>query len=377
MDFDLTEAQKIMKQAAHDFLSRECPKRLVRQLEENEEGYSRDLWRKLAELGWMGLIVPEGYGGSGGSFLDLAVLLEEMGYAICPGPFFSSVVLGGLPILMAGNEAQKQEFLPALAEGRKIFTLALHEPDGGYDPSCIKSHAVLNTNECIVRGVKLFVADALLADYILCVARTREDGYPEKGITIFIIDARCPGITRTPLRTLSWDKQCEVVFDDVKVSPNSILGEIHRGWTILQDILEKAALCKGAEMLGGAQAVMDMTLAYARDRVQFDHPIGSFQAIQHYCADMWIDISASRMLLYKAACEADQGTNVTKSVAMAKARIGDAYRRVTALGHQIFGGIGFTMEHDMHLYHRRSISGDLMFGSAEVQREKVALELGL
>jgi len=377
MEFDFTEEQKILRKSAHDFLSREFPRDVVSALEESDLGYSPELWRKMADLGWMGLILPEEYGGSGGSYLDLMVLLEEMGYNTCPGPFFASVVLGALPILQAGTKAQKDAFLPKLATGERILTLALSEPGAGADASSVQATVSIHEDEVRTSGTKLFVPDAHVADTILWVGRHQESVDPEQGLSILLVDAESPGITCTPLKTLARDKQCEVVFDDVRTPRSRVLGGADGGSTVVRETLEKAALARGAEMLGGAQAVMDMALTYAQDRVQFGRPIGTFQAIQHHFADMWIDINGSRILLYRAAWRISQGLPARKEVAMAKARIGEAYRRVTILGHQIFGGIGFTTEHPMHLYHRRSIAGDAMFGDSDFQREMVARELGL
>ncbi len=377
MDFDLTEEQRILKKSAHDLLSKELSHEVIEKLEQSEEGYSPEQWRKMAELGWMGLILPEEHGGSDWSFLDLTILLEEMGYNICPGPFFSSVVLGSLPILAAGSKEQKEELLPKLAAGEMIVTFALNEAEGGYDASSVNAGAVLDKDEYILNGSKLFVPDAHVADFILFVGRTNESAGPEEGITIFIVDAKSPGISITPLKTLTREKQCEVVFEQVRVPGKNILGDPDKGWPLVQDILEKAALARSAEMLGGAQAVMDIALSYALDRVQFDHPIGSFQAIQHYFADMLIGINGCRNLLQKAAWKISEGIPAAREVAMTKARTGDVYRRVTTLGHQIFGAVSFSTEHTMHLYHRRSVSSDLLYGDADYQREKIAQELGL
>ena len=377
MDLDLSEEQKIIKKSAHDFLMRECPKELVREIVQSERGYSTELWQKMAELGWMGLIIPEEYGGSGGSFLDLIVLLEEMGYNICPGPFRSAVVLGSIPLLIAGTEAQKNRFLPGIASGDSIFTLALTEPNASYEPSSIETSVRSDGDEYVISGTKLFVPDAHVADYLLCVARTGEGNDPEDGITIFIIDTSRRGISLTNLKTIAGDRQCEVIFDEVRVSGEEVLGNINRGWPVARETLERAAVALSAEMIGGAQAVMDMALQYAEDRTQFNRPIGSFQAVQHHFANMWTEINGSRYLLYRAAWKISEGLPASMDAAMAKARIGEAYRRVTILGHQIFGAIGFTSEHDMHLYHRRSMSGDLFFGPAAFHRAQVARELGL
>ncbi|MDH4300259.1 MAG: acyl-CoA/acyl-ACP dehydrogenase, partial [Dehalococcoidia bacterium] len=307
MDLGLSEEQEMLKKSARDFLQKECPKRLVRQLDESDEGYSSDLWRKMAELGWLGLVFPEEYGGSGRDFLDLAILLEEMGYNIVPGPFFSTVVLGGLAMLAAGSEEQKKQFLPKIASGEMILSLALTEPAASYDAASVKTKAKARNGEYVIKGTKLFVLNANVADYILCVARTRKTKNPEDGITLFLVDAESPGLECTLLKTLARDKQCEVVFDNVTVSERSVVGKRDEGWPVVKDILQKAAVAKCAEMVGGAQAALDMAVNYAKERVQFGRPIGSFQAIQHYCANMAMDVSGSRFVTYRAAWKVSEG----------------------------------------------------------------------
>ena len=377
MDLGLNEEQEMLKTSARDFLQKECPKQLVKQLDESDAGYSPELWRKMAELGWTGLIFPEKYGGSGGSFLDLIVLLEEMGYNILPGPFFSTVVLCGLTILASGTEEQKRELLPKIANGEMILALALTEPSASYDAASIKAKATAHNDDYIINGTKLFVLDANVADYILCVARTKETKNPEDGLTIFLVDAKSPGIKCTLLKTLARDKQCEIVLDNVTLPKKNILGKLDQGWPIVKDALQKATAAKCAEMVGGAQAALEMTVKYAKERVQFNRPIGSFQAIQHYCANMLTDVDGARFITYKAAWELSEGLPATKDVAVAKAWTSEAYGRVTLLAHQIFGAIGFTMDHDIHLYYRRAKAGEIMFGDGDFQRAIVASELGL
>jgi alkylation response protein AidB-like acyl-CoA dehydrogenase len=377
MDLGLSEEQEMLKTSARDFLQKECSKQLVKQLDESDTGYSPELWRKMAELGWMGLIFPEKYGGSGGSFLDLIVLLEEMGYNILPGPFFSTVVLCGLTILASGTEEQKRELLPKIANGEMILALALTEPSASYDAAAIKAKATAHNDDYIINGTKLFVLDANVADCILCVARTKETKNPEDGLTIFLVDAKSPGIKCTLLKTLARDKQCEIVLDNVTLPKKNILGKLDQGWPIVKDTLQKATAAKCAEMVGGAQAALEMTVKYAKERVQFNRPIGSFQAIQHYCANMVTDVDGARFITYKAAWELSEGLPATKDVAVAKAWTSEAYGRVTLLAHQIFGAIGFTMDHDIHLYYRRAKAGEIMFGDGDFQRATVAQELGL
>ncbi len=374
MKLTLTEEQEMLKKTARDFLADKCSKTFVKQMEESETGYSRELWQEMAELGWMGLAFPEKYGGGDMSFLDLAVLLEEMGRACLPGPFFSTVVLGGLSILDIGSEEQKQEYLPKLIRGEKIFTLALTEPGYlNYDASSVTVEAARNNSSYIISGTKLFVADAHIADYLLCVARTK----PENEVTIFLADAKNPKIKHTVLKTIASDKLCEVVFDQLLVPEANILGRLNQGWSAVQKIIERAAVGKCCEMVGNIQRVLEMTVDYAKERKQFDRPIGSFQAIQHYCADMATDVDSSRFSTYQAAWMLSEGLHCTKEVAIAKAWIGEASQRVFALAHQIHGAIGVTTEHDLHYYTRRAKAAELAFGDADFYREVVASEMGL
>lgn len=377
MDLGLSEEQEMLRKSARGFLQKECPKQLVRQLDESDEGHSPELWRKMAELGWLGLPFPEEYGGGGGSFLDLAVLLEEMGYNVVPGPFFSTVVLGALTILAAGTERQKKESLPKIASGDMILTLALTEPSAKYDAASIKTTAVARDDAYVINGTKLFVPDANVADVLLCVARTKDGADPQDGITIFLVGTRTPGVKCTVLKTLARDKQCELVFHNVVVPKENIVGDLDRGWPVVEDTLQNGTAAKCAEMVGGAQAALDMAVAYAKERVQFNRPIGSFQAIQHYCANMVSDVDGSRFVTYKAAWKVSEGLPATMDVAVAKAWTGEAYGRVTLLAHQIFGAVGFTMDHDLHLYYRRAKAGEIMFGDGSFQRAIVARQMGL
>jgi alkylation response protein AidB-like acyl-CoA dehydrogenase len=378
MDFHFSEEQKMLRESARDFLQTECPKTFVREMEKDPKGYAPGLWRKMADLGWMGIVFPEAYGGIGGDFLDLLVLLEEMGRACLPGPFFSTVVLGGVPILEAGSASQKEEFLSRIASGRMIMTLAHTEPvTTQFDPHLIGVKARAEENRYSINGTKLFVPDAHVADYMICVVRTDGKNDSRKGITLFLVDAQSPGIKREVLKTVARDKQCEVTFQKVKVPPGSILGRLHEGAPILEKLLQKAAIAKCAEMIGGAQFVLDMCVSYAKEREQFGKLIGTFQAVQHHCANMVLNIEGGRYITYKAAWMLSKGIPCTKFVAVAKAWVSDAYKRVAGLGHQIMAGTGYMEEHDMPLYSRRAKAAELAFGDASYWKGWVAKEIGL
>ena len=377
MDLGLTERQEMLKLTARGFLAKECPKAVVREMMEDERGYPPELWRKMADLGWMGLVFPGQYGGLEGDFFDLVVLFEEMGRVCLPGPFFSTVVLGGLAILTAGTEKQKQNLLPKIADGEMIITLALMESNARYDAEGVRTRATADKGDYVINGTKLFVENAHVADYILCVARTGKGKTLQEGLTIFLVDGDSVGIRCTLLKTLAADKQCEVVFEDVRVPTENILGEPNQGWAIVERLLEQATVAKCAEMIGGAQATLEMVVNYAKERVQFGRPIGSFQAIQHHCANMVTNISGARFITYKAAWMVSERIPAAMEAAMAKIQTGHAYQQATVLGHQIFGAIGFCMDHDMHLYYRRAKASEISFGDSDFYREKVAQELGL
>jgi len=377
MDLALSEEQEMLWKSARDFLASKVPKTLVRQMEEDEKGYVPELWKEMADLGWVGLPFPEQYGGGGFKFLDLVILLEEMGRACLPGPFLSTVVLGGMPVAEFGTEEQKKAILPKLCKGELIMTMALTEPSAKYEAKAVQVEAHHEADHYIISGTKLFVNDANVADKMIVVARTAKKQHAEEGITLFLVDRKAHGVHVHLLKTIAGDKQCEVTFEKVKVGKADILGKVDHGWDIVKKVMEWAALAKAAEMQGGAQQVLEMTIQYGKDRIQFDRPIGSFQIIQHYMADMSIDVDSARVSLHKAAWMLSEGIPCRKEIAVIKGWLSEAYRRVTAQSHQIHGAIGFTKDHDLELYFRRAKAAELYFGDADYQREIVAQELGM
>jgi len=378
MDLGLNEQQQMLRDFARDFLEKECPESLVRAMEEDERGYSPELWRKMAEQGWQGLIIPEEYGGVGMGFLELAVLLEEFGRFLVPGPFISTVVLGAIPILEAGSEEQKQQLLPRIAQGELILTMALLEPSARLDAQGVQMAARPQGEAFILSGTKLFVPDAHVSDYMVVAARTRQAADPTEGVTLFLVDSRSPGIKHELLKTIAADKQCAVTFEEVQVPRASVLGEVDRGWPVVQRVMTKAAVAWSAYLLGLAQMDFEISVQYAKDRIQFGRPIGSFQAIQHKCADMAIDVDGCRFITYRAAWALAEGEpDAELWASMAKAWVSEASRRVVAHGQQIHGGIGFTKEYKIQLYFRRQKMAELMFGDADFHRERVAELMGI
>ncbi|MDP7534105.1 MAG: acyl-CoA dehydrogenase family protein [SAR202 cluster bacterium] len=374
MDLGLNEAQQMLQNSAREFLEAECPDTYVRAMEENERGYSPEMWTKLAEQGWIGLTIPEQYGGVGLTFTDLTVLLEEMGRALLPGPFFSTVVLGSQAIQLAGSDEQKSEFLPRIATGQLIVTLALTEPTGRWDAAGVETTATPSSDGYVINGTKLYVPNAHVSDYLVVAART---GDAEGDVSLFIVPRSTSGVSQTLLKTIASDRQSEVMFENATVPASALLGELNGGWDTIERVLQWGAVGKCAEMVGGGRQVLDITVDYAKERVQFGRPIGSFQAIQHHCSNMATEVEASRHITFQAAARISDGLDAAKEVAMAKAWVNDSYRRVCDLGHQCHGAIGFTKEHNMQLYSRRAKAAELMFGDSDVHLESVAQAMGL
>lgn len=373
MDLGLSEIQQMLKNSAREFLAEECPLTLVRELEEEERGFSAELWRQTAGLGWPGVAFPEQYGGTGGDFTDLAALLEEMGRALMPGPFFATVVLGGLTVLDAGTDSQKQEILPGVCSGDLLLTLALTEASATYEPWGIETTAIREGDNFRINGRKLFVPDAHSADTLLVAARTAQPADPADpaaGITLFLVPAGRAGVTVNQLSTISADRQCEVALDNVTVSGESALGAVDGGWPIIQRALERAVAGKVVEMVGGMEAVLEMTVEYAKQRAQFGRPVGTFQAVQHHCANMATDVEGSRHIAYQAAWKVASGEPAERETAMAKAWVSAAYQRVCNLAHQCHGAIGFTKEHNLQLYTRRAKAQELSYGDGNFHKER-------
>ena len=371
MDLGLSEEQEMLRNFARDFLEKECPESLVREMEEDERGYPATLWQGMARQGWQGLIIPAEYGGTGMQFLDLCVLLEEFGRALVPGPFLSTAVLGAVPVMDAGSDAQKQEILPRVASGELVMTLALTEPSGRFEADAVTMRASKQDDAYVLNGTKLFVPDAHVADTLVVAARTGGEG--ERGISLFLVDGAAPGLSTTVLKTIAADKQCEVRFEDVRVPAAALLGAEGAGWEALCGVRRKATVAYCAYLVGLAQRDFEISVDYAKEREQFGRPIGSFQAIQHKAADMVTDVDASRFIMYRAAwAVSEDEPDQDLQVSMAKAWCSDASQRVVAHGQQIHGGIGFTKEYKIQLFFRRQKMAELMWGDGDYHREQVA-----
>ena len=374
MDIKLSEEQKLIRSSAKEFLKAEVPTDVVRELEESEEGYSLELWEKMAGLGWMGLNISEDYDGMGMDFLDLIVLLEEVGYSLLPGPFFSTVI-AAFPIILGGSEEQKNHYLPKAVEGKLKLSLALVETAATFAASGIEMEAVPEGDDYVINGTKLFVENAHTADYLVCAVRTERKDRPEKGLTLFIVDSGTPGIRVSVVPTIGLEKQCEVNFEDARIPGTNILGALNNGWEILRDTLQRAQAGKCAEMLGGMRAALDMTNVYVKKRMTYGKPVASYQVVQHYLANVWIDVALSNNLTYLAAWKISEGLPCAKEVSSAKVWVGKAFTRVTERCVQMHGAIGLTREHDIGLYYRNARACDLAFGDGRYQREVIAGEM--
>ena len=373
MNFGFNEEQELLRSTARKFFENECPSEVVRALMETPDGMSPALWAKLGEQGWLGLIYPEAYDGMGLGLVDLVVLMEEMGRAVVPGPYFSSVLLGGLAVLEAGSLAQKKEWLPRIATGQARVALAWMEPSAMLGAEGVSLAAVPRGGMVTLSGTKLFVPDAHTADAIVVAART-DTGTSADGIALFLVPKGMRGLEVRLLPTMDQTRKlCEVTLKDVTLGGDARLGAAGTGGRALGRVLDRATVALCAEMCGGAQKVLDMTVEYAKIRQAFGRPIGSYQGVKHRAADMLVDVENSKSITYYAAWALDEGVaEGPLAVSMAKAYVSDAYRRVAAAGIQLHGGIGFTWEHDLHLYFKRAKGSEFTFGDATYHRERVA-----
>ena len=377
MDFGFSQEQELLRQTARSFLEKECPSTFVRRMMDDPAGTTGELWTKLAELGWLGLIYPEAYGGVGLGQVDLTVVLEEMGRAVMAGPYFSTVLLGGLAVLEAGSAAQKEAWLPKITAGEARATLALTEESARWDAAGVELGAKPGKDGgFVLSGTKLFVPDGHTADLLVVAARTARatKADPQHGISLFLVPAHAKGVSATLLPTMDQTRKlAEVTLRRVEVGPDALLGPLHGGWAPLARVLDRATVALCAEMCGGAQRVLDLCTEYAKVRVAFGKPIGAYQAVKHKCADMLVAVENAKSITYYAAWAVDEGVpEAPLAASMAKAYVSDAYRKVAGDGIQIHGGIGFTWEHDMHLWFKRAKWNETAFGDATFHRERLA-----
>jgi alkylation response protein AidB-like acyl-CoA dehydrogenase len=373
MDFNPDTETNILKSNAEKYLREKCSPAAVKQTLEEEPGFSPTIWKEIAELGWLGLVYPMKYGGSEGRFLDLYTLFVEIGRAVMPSPFFASAVLAGFVIGESGDEKAKSECLPGIISGEKICTLGLIGERGRYDFEEPALEAeTLKDGTYRLSGTRLLVDYAHVADEILVCAAVKGSGP-----TLFRIRKDAKGKSLTPLDTLTKERTFAVAFDAVGLRPEDVVGQAGKGHTYIRAALPRAIVLKCGEMLGGLERVVDMTVQYMKERKQFGRALGTLQAVQHRCADMQTLLMGTRLTVGQAASLLSEGRPADKEIAMAKAWASDAYKACTWTAHQLHGGIGFTQEHDLHLYYKHAKACELAFGGSLHHRRTLADLMGI
>ena len=371
MNFAFTEEQDELRSTIRAFMEAKSSEEAVREQMETDNGFDSDVWTQMAEqMGLQGLHIPEEYGGSGFGYVELGIVLEEMGRALLCAPFFSSVVLAANTLMQSGDDAAKSAHLPGIAAGSTIATVAFTEPNDKWDEAGITMEASGSGSDVTLNGTKSFVLDGHLADLIIVAARS------SAGVSLYTVAGDAAGLTRTALSTMDQTRrQAKLEFSN---TPATLLGAEGKGWDILSTVLDLAAIGLAAEQVGGAQFVLEMAVQYAKDRVQFGRPIGSFQAIKHKCADMLLEVESAKSAAYYGLwCASEMNEELPSVASLAKAYCSEAYFHATAENIQIHGGIGFTWEHPAHLYFKRAKSSELLFGDPTYHRELLAQRIGI
>jgi alkylation response protein AidB-like acyl-CoA dehydrogenase len=375
MDMDLSEEQELLKNSVRDFLERECPVSLVRDLERSDTGFSPEMWRQMAELGWLGLPLAEEHGGAGMGMVDLVVFAKELGRALCPSPFLPTAVLSAGAIAAAGTPEQRQAHLPRIVNGERIIAFALQEANGYMDPRGIATRAEADGDSFVLNGEKMFIEFAGAADLLLVVARTSGEAPSPDGLTMFLVPPDASGVTLEALPTMARDRQFVVGLDGVHVSRDDVLGPVGRAWSSLEGVVQLGTVAFAAYTVGAAEKMHEMATDFAKDRVQFGRPIGSFQLIQSYLAQLITEIWGAETLVYYAASLLDDGEPAREIIAKAKAFAGDCLKRTTDVGSQIFGGIGYMEDMDNTLFLRRGKQYQLAMGDTGYWEDIIAEEI--
>ena len=374
MDVLPTEEEQMLKNLAREFLDGECPPSLVRAMETDDLGYPPELWKKMADLGWFGLALPERYGGQGMPLTYLGIIMEEAGRAIAPVPFHGTMV-PALTVAEHGTESQRQDILPRVTRGELVMTWAFNESDPRYIPEAVKTEAIADGDHFILNGSKMFVDNFNVAEKCLVACRTSEASPDNQGLSLLLVDTRSPGISHIPLNTLAKDKQSRVTFDRVRVPSTNLVGEMDQGWPIAEWMLDRATALLCTQMVGATRKDAEMAIEYAKGRVAFGRPIGAFQSIQHLCADMILWVDGAQLLTYEALWKIDQGMPASVEVSQAKSFCNEKCEAVVRSSQTIHGGIGFMMEFDLHLWFRRVSAWTMRLGTSFEHRAKVASAL--
>ena len=371
MDVLLNEDESLIVDSAREFLTGECPTSLVRAMEADALGYSTELWAKVAELGWQGMCLPEKAGGSNMPLVYLGLVLREVGRAIAPLPLHCTAV-ASLAIARDGSAAQQEKYLPDVVTGKSVMTWAFTERDPRFIPEAVQMSAKAQGDHYLLDGVKLFVDNFPGADYCLVVARTTAGSKGAQGLTLFVVDARAKGISQTALITLAKDKQSEVTFKGVQVPKANVIGAVGEAWPIVERMLDRGTALLCAQMVGAARKDIEMAIEYAKFRTAFGQPIGSFQSVQHTCADMQIWVDGGELLTFEALWKMDQGLPASVEVSQAKAFCNEKCEAAVRNSQSIHGGIGFMMEFDLQLWFRRVSAWTMRMGTSFEHRARIA-----
>ena len=372
LDLDFDQEQELLRQTARELLAKHCSLDVVRAMEDDPVGYPPALWTQLGELDLIGLLLPEEYGGSGMSLIEGVALYEELGRALAPTPHFVSAVLSGGVLAQAGSEAQKDQWLRPVASGEAIVTPAWLEPENGFSPRGVQTTAEATGEGFRLNGLKRHVLFASSADRLVVLARTGDDA---QDVDLFLVDPKADGVTLRQQFSIASDTQYEVTLSDVVVSEADRIGPAGSGWATWQDVLQPALVLLGAQAVGGARYALEITTQYAKDRHQFDKPLGAFQALAHYLADAVTNLDGAEQLVHEAAWAGASGRPLESLAPMAKLFACSTFRDITAMAQQLFGGIGFTLDFDIQLYFRRAKQQQLMWANDRVLEDAVAAAL--
>lgn len=354
LDLSFSDFDEMLMNAGQDFLRRETPKLVIQELLDSDTGCTQNIWEKAAEMGWLGIIIPEKYGGMESGMVSAGALFETLGTAPLPGPLFSSSILGSLVVMEAGSEDQKKTILPDVAKGDITLCLALTEPDYSWEPNAIETRAEQKDGGTVLNGLKLHVLDAAAATHFIVAARTGGGGNAAEGISLFLVDRSADGLSVRRVPGFLSGRAFEVKFDNVKVSASDALGEKDQGWAPLKSAIMKATPVLCAYKVGGCKGVFEMALEYSRGRVQFGRPIGRFQRVQDMMIDMVNESDGARWTTYEALWKLDTQRDADSSVHLAKIVASEAYFQVCTLGHQVFSGLSYSKEHSLSFHTRTS-----------------------